>query len=332
MTSWQRELAEGIQDVTELLEAVGVSRQDVSELVDFRPSFPLRVPRQFVEKIERGNPKDPLLLQVLPLRIETLNVEGYCDDPLHEAESTKIPGLIHRFTGRVLVIAAGQCGINCRFCFRREFPYVANTIGRQTLNKLVDYLHSDTTIEEVILSGGDPLMMSDSHLGNVIENIGTVNHIKRLRIHTRLPVVIPGRITQTLLEVLRRKPRLRITMVLHCNHAQELNSKFSEAVQCLLDQRITVFSQSVLLRGINDSVVALSKLFRSLYDSYVIPYYLHTLDRTSGTAHWEVPLSEAREIYRQLLAQLPGYMVPRFVMDGPGLQHKMPICVMHKLD
>lgn len=332
MQSWQKELSEGIQDVSELLEVAGVAAREVLEGVDFGSRFPLRVPRQFAEKIERGNPQDPILLQILPLRAEQVNTVGYIDDPLDESGATYLPGLIHRYTGRVLVIAAGQCAINCRFCFRREFPYLGNTSGTKAFNNIVDYLRRDSTIEEVILSGGDPLMISDARLADLVKQIGTVSHIKRLRVHTRLPVVMPRRITPSLLEALRIVPRLRTTVVLHCNHVRELDDQFFAAVLSLLDQRVTVFSQSVLLRGINNCAIVLSDLFRSLYDGYVMPYYLHALDQTSGTAHWKVPLAEAKNVYRHLLAQLPGYMVPRFVSDGPGVPYKIPICVTHPGD
>lgn len=279
--------------------------------------FAMRIPRPWLERIEKGNPDDPLLRQVLPLSEELDDVPGFTRDPLEEMHSNPVDGLIHKYKGRVLVILTGACAINCRYCFRRHFPYAENRLGPQQWQKILDYIAADTTITEVIFSGGDPLVSSDSRLKQLITDLEQIPHLSRLRIHSRLPVVLPQRITGSFISVLSQT-RLKVVTVIHSNHPQELDSHVAAAMQRLTQAGITVLNQAVLLRGVNDSVPTLKKLSEELFNIGVLPYYLFTFDPVKGAAHFDLPDDEARQLLRQLQDQLPGYLVPRLAREIPG--------------
>jgi len=283
--------------------------------------FPLRVPRAFVDRMEIGNPNDPLLAQVLPVIEETLVVKGYSSDPLDEIDHNPIPGVVHKYRNRLLLIVSPSCAINCRYCFRRHFPYQENRQSKQQWQKALDYISSTKELNEVIFSGGDPLAANDSFLGWLTEQIANIPHIKRLRIHTRLPVVIPSRIDDQFLRW-ATGTRLLPIMVLHINHSNEINLALLKAVQRLLSKGIRVLNQTVLLKGINDSAQALVDLSESLYDIGVTPYYLHLLDPVAGASHFDIPITQSQAIYAELQATLPGFLVPKLVREIPGEQSK----------
>ncbi|TNF06456.1 MAG: EF-P beta-lysylation protein EpmB, partial [Gammaproteobacteria bacterium] len=286
--------------------------------------FPLRVPMAYLHKIEKGNPHDPLLRQVLPLGTELLATPGYNNDPLEELNANPVPGLVHKYHGRVLLIVSPNCAVNCRYCFRRHFPYGDNKPGRSEWQQALDYIAADPSISEVIFSGGDPLAASDRQLEWLTSQLHEIDHVKRLRIHTRLPVVIPDRITDHLLQWLG-DTRLFTSLVIHSNHANELDKNVRNALARLRSTGTTLLNQTVLLAGINDASEILARLSERLFEGGVLPYYLHQLDHIAGAAHFAVPDERARSLHQELLAILPGYLVPRLVRELPGIPYKMPL-------
>ena len=281
-----------------------------------KPDFPLFVPQPYLSRIEKGNATDPLLLQILPLSHELHRSPDFTSDPLEESSFTPRKGLLHKYQGRVLVIASGACAINCRYCFRRHFPYQEHQPDRNAWESIFDYLVKHSSISEVILSGGDPLTLNDSRLSWVASELGRIPHIKRLRIHSRLPIVIPQRICASLLDWIKASP-LRIVIVIHSNHPNELDQQVARHLQKLHHAGVTLLNQSVLLAGINDSAAVLISLSEKLSEMDVLPYYLHMLDKVSGASHFEVSNGAAREIYQQVISWLPGYLVPKLVKDSP---------------
>lgn len=286
-------------------------------------NFPVRVPIPFADKMEKGNVNDPLLLQVLSTAKENLKIEGYIQDPLNEQQS-KVPGLLHKYTGRVLLILTGSCAVNCRYCFRRHFPYAQQVAMGKNLQRSINYIQKDSTISEVILSGGDPLLMSDRQLLQLINQLQNIKHLKRLRIHTRLPIVIPQRLTDNLLHILSNTS-LKTSMVIHANHANEIDQALGEALTRLVRAGITVFNQSVLLKNINDHPTTLANLSEKLYEYQVVPYYIHLLDPVAGAAHFDVSKSTAIQIMQKLAEKLPGYLVPKLAQDEPCTSSKTVI-------
>jgi EF-P beta-lysylation protein EpmB len=270
-----------------------------------------------------GDPADPLLRQVMPLAAELEDLPGFGPDPLAERATFRAPGLLQKYQGRALLIATGACAINCRYCFRREFPY-AEQIGVGALSQVLEAIAADPSVEEVILSGGDPLSLSDARLGALTERLAQVPHLRRLRVHTRLPVVLPARVDEGLQQWLRQLP-WPVAVVLHSNHANEIDGEVRAACARLRAAGATLLNQSVLLRGVNDSVAALSALSQTLFDAGVVPYYLHLLDRVRGAAHFEVPEVTAQQLLGSLAATLSGYLVPRLVRETPGAPAKLTV-------
>lgn len=324
-TLWQRLLIEAITDPYELLNLLELDTKFFSFYEDKK--FKLRVPRGFVSRMRRGDFNDPLLRQVLPCIEESYSVPGFHVDPLHEARSNHSPGLLHKYKGRVLLILTGACAVHCRYCFRRHFPYSNNMLNQENLKKIIDYVSNDRSIQEIILSGGDPLVINDDRLYRIIEKIEKIKHIKTLRIHSRLPVVLPERITQALLTSLTQT-RLKVVMVIHSNHPNEIDSDVRIAMKKLQEQKIVLLNQSVLLRGVNDSASVLSKLSETLFDIGVLPYYLHLLDKVAGSAHFDVDESIARALVFEMMQQLPGYLVPKLVRENSQLSSKEPISIL----
>jgi len=322
--SWQKLLVASIADPHELLTTLKL--EPFFSAVSWKAidKFPLRVSRSFVSRMEPGNIHDPLLRQVLPLTDELALQAGYSSDPVDEQAASRVPGLLHKYHGRVLLILTGSCAINCRYCFRREFPYTANNPGQLGWQQAIDYIAADTTIEEVILSGGDPLIMPDKLLAKLSAALNAIPHLTSLRIHTRLPVLLPERITTEFITWFTGS-RLQPILVTHINHANEIDQQVTQAMLKLYDAGVTLFNQSVLLRGVNDSADALITLSKKLFSIGIIPYYLHLLDKVSGTAHFEVPDAEAKRLWQQIAHKLPGYLVPKLVREEPGMPAKTVI-------
>lgn len=318
---WKRSLAKAIRDSVELMRLLDLThlRDRFSDQAAIE--FPLLVPHSFLQRMERGNPADPLLRQVLPLDDELQPAPGFVVDAVSDASFRTAPGLLHKYEGRALMIAAGSCAVNCRYCFRRHYPYGDEPRRLDDWEPALEQLRHDTSISELLLSGGDPLMLTDHRLAALMERLESIPHLKRLRVHTRLPIVLPDRVTETLCSLLTES-RLTPIVVVHSNHAAEVVADCAEALRQLVRSGITVLNQAVLLKGVNDSVDALGDLSESLINLGVMPYYLHQLDRVVGTAHFEVNPETGRQLISQLRARLPGYAVPRYVQEIPGEAHK----------
>lgn len=312
--SWQQQLAGAVRSVDELLERVGLDAGNGVSAANNQ--FPLLVPHSYLERIRPGDPKDPLLLQVLPQRVEVQGAAGFTADPLGETHLSS-GGLIHKYHGRLLVIASGACPIHCRYCFRRHYDYSANAAGRERFRKTLEAIRSGSDSDEIILSGGDPLSLSNDKLGELLAALAASANIRRLRVHTRFPVAIPERVDEELVAILRSlaKP---LTLVLHINHPNEINPALAAAAARLKPNVAALLNQSVLLRHVNDRVATLVDLSEALFDAGVLPYYLHQLDRVAGAAHFEVGDEEARSLHQQMAARLPGYLVPKLVREEPG--------------
>lgn len=314
---WQRELADAVRDPDELCRLLSLDPALAAEARRAAGDFPLLVPRGFVARMKPGDLRDPLLLQVLPRPAEREKVAGFSADPLEEHAALASPGLVQKYAGRVLLLATGGCAVNCRYCFRREFPYAESGATQAGIEVAVETIAADTTIHEVILSGGDPLLLDDSRLATLVAKLEAMPHIRRLRIHSRLPIVLPTRVTDALAATLART-RLTCVVVVHANHPAELDASVAAAIGRLADARVILLNQAVLLAGVNDSVDVLQELSERLIDLKIIPYYLHLLDRVQGTAEFEVGEQVARHLHAQLREVLPGYAVPRLAREVPG--------------
>jgi EF-P beta-lysylation protein EpmB len=274
--------------------------------------------------MQRGDPADPLLRQVLPLETELQPRPGFVIDPVGDRSASRGAGVLHKYQGRALLVTTGACGVHCRYCFRRHFPYAEQSLGRQELPATLAELAAIPGLREVILSGGDPLTLSDRRLAALVQGIEGLTEVRRLRLHTRLPVVVPSRITDDLVRRLTGT-RLQTTVVLHVNHPRELAPVLAAPLARLRAGGVTLLNQAVLLRGVNDAVPVLAQLSESLFEFGVLPYYLHQLDPVAGAGHFAVPHAEAREIAAGLRARLPGYLVPRLVVEQPGAPSKLPL-------
>jgi EF-P beta-lysylation protein EpmB len=313
---WQQELIQAVTDPRELCRLLELNPEtQISGKA--LANFPLKVPRSFIARMEKGNPADPLLLQVLPLPLEDEDSPAYSEDPLREEKVNPVSGLLHKYHGRVLLTLTGVCAINCRFCFRRHFPYAENNPSQQGWEKAFTYIKNDTTIQEVILSGGDPLLLNDRLLKTFTDQLSTISHVKRLRIHSRVPIVLPERITEEFVAWLSGLP-LKAILVTHCNHPQEISPTVSLAMQTLKQAGVLLLNQAVLLKGINDQVETLVALSEALFAAGIQPYYLHLLDKVQGAAHFDSDLSEAKKLYRELSHRLPGYLLPKLAQENPG--------------
>ena len=308
----------------ELLEYLELTPMQMSFSSEAAQVFHFKVPMAYVDKIQAGNPNDPLLLQIFPVKQELKSVPGYKKDPLAEADSLFQPGLLQKYDGRALLLATPGCAINCRYCFRRHYPYNDKGHFWKQIKTNIQLIKQDSSISEVILSGGDPLSLSDARLAELITLLDSVPHLKRIRIHTRFPVVEPGRINKQFLSILSAS-QLQIIMVLHINHAQEIGADSKACIAKLRNQQILLLNQSVLLKGVNDNVETLQQLSEMLIEQQIIPYYLHMLDHVQGSAHFEVSESEAIKIHQQLRAKLSGYMLPRLVREVAGEKSKLPV-------
>lgn len=321
--SWQKDLQKVITEPEKLLSLVNIDPKQYLQHFKARQLFPVRVPLPFIKRMKKGDINDPLLKQVMPLSSEFIITDGFVTDPLEEHD-TVAEGLLHKYKNRVLMIVKAGCAINCRYCFRRHFPYQENSPNKQRWQQALDYISQHNEISEVIFSGGDPLMASDDHLAWLIKQIEQIDHVKRLRIHSRLPVVIPRRITLNLVELLKNS-RLKSVLVLHINHANEIDSDFIKALEPLRSARIALFNQSVLLKGINDNSQTLIELSEQLFDAGIQPYYLHLFDQVQGAAHFDVKEQDAVAIVKEMLAALPGFLMPRLVREIAGEANKTPI-------
>jgi len=320
---WQRTLREAVRSLDELLELLELDAGDVGGYPPGVGEFPLLVPRGFIARMRRGDPRDPLLRQVLPDSRERIDVPGFTNDPLREASLAR-GGVMQKYSGRALLVTTAACPIHCRYCFRRHFPYSDHCASSDDWAGVLEELNSAGTVREVILSGGDPLSLSNRRLGELVNRLEPLKSIETLRIHSRFPIVLPERVDCGLLGLLR-DTRLKTVLVVHCNHANEIDPTVGERLQALGAGGTLLLSQSVLLRGVNDEPARLEALSRRLFDWGVLPYYLHLLDPVAGANHYQVEISRGQALVAEIRKRLPGYLVPRLVREDPGQASKTPL-------
>lgn len=319
--NWLAILKNAISDPKLLLKTLNLPEKDFKQSVTARKLFSLRVPRPFVDRMEKGNPNDPLFLQVMCSELEFLQAEGFSTDPLEEQNANAVPNILHKYQNRLLFMVKGGCAVNCRYCFRRHFPYDENPGSKKSWQGALDYIAAHSEIEEVIFSGGDPLMAKDDELEWLIKRLENLPHLQRLRIHTRLPVVIPQRITDKLC-LLLAESRLQMVMVTHINHPNEIDERLSYKMQKLKGANVTLLNQSVLLKGINDEAIILKNLSDKLFQIGILPYYLHLLDRVQGASHFFIDDKQAARLYKELQALTSGYLVPKLAREIAGEPNK----------
>lgn len=323
-TRWQRSLAEAIRNPDELVRDLQLDEHWIEPARQAATLFPLLVPRSYLRRMTIGNPDDPLLRQALPLQAELSDEPGFAVDPVGDVEARIAPGVLKKYERRALLISTGSCAVHCRYCFRRHYAYGDEPKREVDWEPAFAALAADRSIDEVILSGGDPLMLTDQRLGMLLQRLEQIPHVQRIRLHSRLPIVLPDRVHSGLIELLRSL-RLTPIMVVHANHPAEIADDCRDALRSLVRSGITVLNQAVLLRGINDTATAQRDLCLSLINLGVLPYYLHQLDRVQGAAHFEVPVEVGRRIINELRASLPGYAVPRYVQEIAGQPSKTPL-------
>jgi len=317
--SWQKQIQSAVTDPKELFLELKLDLSLIEKLFprnDILISYPLKVPRSFIRRMQKGDINDPLLQQILPVQSEAESIPGFRDDPLGEHKLSIIPGLIHKYYGRVLVLVTSNCAINCRFCFRRFCRQEAID-----LQKILTYIANEQTIEEVIFSGGEPLLLENTNLENLLQEFSKISHVKRVRIHTRLPILIPDRVDHGLIKALRSS-RLNLVVVVHTNHPLEISNDVLVKLRLLQSKNILLLNQSVLLKNINDNADTLIALSQRLCAAGVLPYYLHLLDKVTGAHHFSVDVITAQKIYADMTAKLPGYLLPRMVRDVEGSNAK----------
>ena len=320
LNDWQKILSQALNNPKDLLPHLNLPGADI----DPTPQFPLRLPMPLLERVKSPHQDDPVLRQFLPLQQEHTPTDGFVHDPLEEARFSPVNGLLHKYAGRALIVMTSVCAVHCRYCFRRHYPYAEQVPDNQQWEELLDHLRQDSSINEIILSGGDPLSLGDEKLRQRCLSLSTIPHLKTLRIHTRLPVIIPERITPVLLQWMESFP-LAVVLVTHVNHANEINADVIQAMHQLKKAGVTLLNQSVLLKRVNDNSAALKSLSERLFNAHILPYYLHQLDAVSGTAHFAVSDQRARTLIDELRVCLPGYLVPKLVRETPGDGAKMPV-------
>ncbi len=323
---WQQQYKDSITSIDTLCNALDIQHNQLPLSISAYQQFPLRVPWSYVQRMQKSNPQDPLLLQILPHKHEENVVSGFSKDPVGDLQSITSPGLLQKYNGRALLLATSCCAIHCRYCFRRHFPYSLHNPRNDAWQQAINEITKDMSIKEVILSGGDPLVLHENELSKLFSKFESISHIERLRIHTRLPVVIPARINKEFIRLLN-KTKLKIVIVLHINHAQELDIQLKNKLRDLSSTRCTLLNQSVLLRNINDKSDTLIQLSEALFQASVLPYYLHLLDKVQGAAHFEVCETQARKIMREVASKLPGYLVPKLVKEEAGYTSKTLIAI-----
>ncbi len=321
---WQEEIAQSLRSPQQLIELLQLPEKALQGMERGHRQFPIRATESFLRRIKPGNLHDPLLRQILPLPEEDEVSPGYLQDPVGDCAAACGNGILKKYHGRVLLITTPACGIHCRYCFRRHHPYREQSLPSEKMQAAIEWIQGHAEIHEVILSGGDPLMVGNRRLDQLLSALETIPHLKTLRIHTRMPIITPQRIDPTLLQRLQQSP-LRIVMVIHCNHPNELDRGVVRSLESIAHSGITLLNQSVLLRGVNDSVSTLERLSHGLHQTGVLPYYLHLLDRVQGSHHFEVAEERAVVLMEKLGERVPGYLMPRLVREIKGESRKIPV-------
>jgi EF-P beta-lysylation protein EpmB len=322
-SQWQKELKQSFTKPELLLEHLGFDPADFGQDIEARSLFNMRVPVHFANLMQKKEVTDPLFKQVFPSKFEFHSTPEYVADPLLE-QNNVTPGLLHKYKSRVLIIFKGGCAVNCRYCFRRHFPYADNSVNKKQLLTHVDYIKQHPQINEVILSGGDPLMADDKAIEWFLTQVSSIKHVTRVRIHTRLPVVIPSRITDDLLAIFNTAT-FKVIMVMHINHENEISDQLKVVCQKLKHANVTLLNQAVLLKEVNDTLTAQVNLSESLFAADILPYYLHLLDKVSGAMHFDISETQAKQLYSEMLTELPGFLMPKLVREIGGEQSKTPI-------
>lgn len=322
--SWQKSLSEAFTQLPALLDYLQLSPEAVNASTDAAQQFKCLVPLSFAQRMEKGQAQDPLLLQILPSSFEMLPTPGYVKDPVGDLAANPLAGVLHKYAGRVLLLTNGGCAAHCRYCFRRHFPYQDNNLSNEQWQNALKYIAADNSINEVIFSGGDPLLNKDQRLESWIQQLSDIPHLTRIRFHTRLPIFLPERINASLIRSITSS-RLNPILVIHCNHPNEINAEVKQALISLNDAKILLLNQSVLLRNINDKPQILQALSERLFEAKTLPYYLHLLDPVAGAAHFNVEIETARQLYAQLCERLPGFLVPKLTQEKAGAKSKIGI-------
>ena len=321
---WKQALASAVRDPRQLLSLLDLDEKKYRDQVSFNEKFKLLVPLSYVAKMKKGDWYDPLLRQVLPLKEEGVKSFGFSSDPVGDLDAEVSAGVLQKYHGRVLLLATGACAVHCRYCFRRYFPYASSVPDKAQWQQTLAVIKRDTTLREVILSGGDPLMLSDERLQAICQDVANISHITTLRFHTRVPIFLPERISPDFIQWLSDL-KIKIVMVLHANHANELDEEFASLMNKLSSRGVVLLNQSVLLKNINDDADILVSLSQRLFECGILPYYLHQLDRVQGTAHFEVSNVRLKKLQQDLRERLPGYLIPRFVREVSGKRYKQPL-------
>jgi len=321
---WRKVLSNAFKDPIALLKYLELDSEDHLREVHLDSSFKMLVPLSYAQRMRKGDWHDPLLRQVLPLREEEKKIDGFMSDPVGDLKSEISPGVLHKYQGRVLLVTTGACPVHCRYCFRREYPYVASIPDKKHWQQTIEKIKQDSSIHEVIFSGGDPLMLSDDRLKNMCEEIASVPHVNTIRFHTRVPIFLPERINLKFLEWYG-KLKINKVIVIHSNHINELDNSVGSALLALKQQGATLLNQAVLLKNVNDTLEELVPLFQGLFNYQVLPYYLHQLDKVHGSAHFEVDKKTALDLMEELKNRLPGYLVPRLVEEISGERSKQAV-------
>ncbi|HFB65783.1 MAG TPA: EF-P beta-lysylation protein EpmB [Aeromonadales bacterium] len=325
--SWQKQLTQGIKSKKQLLDYLELENSSIYAEIDASELFPTVVPLTFANKIKKTTPDDPLLLQVLASEREFIQAEGFVEDPLSEQtpqQNSSLHPLLHKYESRVLIVLTAACAINCRYCFRRHFPYRDYIPGQKGIDNIIHYLHKHPSVNEVILSGGEPLLVDDHYLSGLLKALCQQTEISRIRIHSRMLSVLPARITPTLHQLFATLP-VPVILVTHINHGQEIDAELIKKFKELKSSNLTLLNQSVLLKDINDKSEVLVELSESLFKAGILPYYLHQLDAVAGAAHFNVTDSKARKLLKIMLEKLPGFLVPKLVREVSGFSSKIPL-------
>lgn len=320
--SWQKMLSESFTQIQDLLDYLQLRPADVNTSEEAAKQFKCLIPRGFAQRMEKANPFDPLLLQMLPVSAELQSVEGFVQDPVGDLKANPIPGLLHKYHGRVLLLTNSGCAGNCRYCFRRHFPYQENSLSHSEIQQAIQYIQKDESINEVIFSGGEPLLNGDNRLATWISQLAEIEHVSRIRFHSRLPVFLPARITTSFIETITSS-RLKPIMVVHSNHPKEINEEVQRALITMHNAGVLMLNQSVLLNGINDDAKTLANLSERLFEAKTLPYYLHSLDPVQGAAHFHIDEIQLHGIYKELCNSLPGFLVPKLVREVAGEKSKI---------
>lgn len=317
-------MQQGFREPQPLLQALGVAIPAERLSREAANGFAMRVTASYARQMRPGDADDPLLRQVLPLAEELLSPPGFSEDPVGDGCARQLPGLLQKYPGRALLLVTAACPLHCRYCFRRAYPYAGDRLTGERLEAILAQLRGDPTLHELILSGGDPLMVEDQRLAALLERLATLPQLRRVRIHSRVPVALPERITPQLCSLLAGY-RLPLVLVLHCNHPRELSPEVAEGLAALRRAGVSLLNQAVLLRGVNADQTTLCELSERLFACGVLPYYLHLLDRVTGSAHFAVSAEQGRELIARLRHVLPGYLVPRLVREVAGEGCKTPV-------